>query len=83
MELLSQFKYAVHLMPVQAAGTFALNCAYYGIPCIGYKGLDTQQICHSKLSVNIGDIKGAAYLAKKLKSDELFYKSVSKEAKQK
>ena len=33
---LSQFKYAVHLMPTQAAGTFALNCAYHGIPCIGY-----------------------------------------------
>jgi len=35
MKQLSIFKYAVHLMPTVAAGTFSLNCAYFGIPCIG------------------------------------------------
>jgi hypothetical protein len=35
MQQVSTFKYAVHLMPTVAAGTFALNCAYFGIPCIG------------------------------------------------
>ena len=44
---LNQFKYAIHLMRTHAAGTFALNCAYLGIPCIGYEGLDTQEKCHN------------------------------------
>jgi len=42
MKQLSSFKYAVHLMPTVAAGTFSLNCAYFGIPCIGNKSVDTQ-----------------------------------------
>ena len=53
MNNLSQFKYAVHLMPTHAAGTFALNCAYHGIPCIGYSGLDTQSHCHPQLTIKI------------------------------
>ena len=34
---LNKFKIGVHLMRTHAAGTFALNCAYLGIHCIGYK----------------------------------------------
>jgi hypothetical protein len=70
---LSNFKYAVHLMRTHAAGTFALNCAYLGIPCIGYKGLDTQELCHPDLSVNIGDLKTAKKLILDLKNDNEFY----------
>lgn len=70
---LNKFKYGVHLMRTHAAGTFALNCAYLGIPCIGYKGLDTQEICHEDLSVDIGDIESAQKLAQKLRNDEEFY----------
>ena len=81
MNNLSRFKYAVHLMPTQAAGTFALNCAYHGIPCIGYKGLDTQQLCHPKLTVDIGDLEKAKELAKRLKVDKQFYDDCSKIAK--
>lgn len=44
MKQLSSFKYAVHLMPTIAAGTFSLNCAYFGIPCIGNEKVDTQRI---------------------------------------
>ena len=81
MNNLSRFKYAVHLMPTQAAVTFALNCAYHGIPCIGYKGLDTQQLCHPKLTVDIGDLEKAKELAKRLKVDKQFYDDCSKIAK--
>jgi len=77
MKNLNNFKYAVHLMRTHAAGTFALNCAYLGIPCIGYKGLDTQEICHPLLSVEIGDLKSARKLAQKLKKDLEFYKENS------
>jgi hypothetical protein len=52
---LNKFKYAIHLMRTHAAGTFALNCAYLGIPCIGYKGLDTQELCHPDLTIEVGD----------------------------
>ncbi len=70
---LNKFKYGVHLMRTHAAGTFALNCAYLGIPCIGYKGLDTQEICHPDLTVDISDLEYAKSLAFKLATDEEFY----------
>ena len=70
---LSQFNVGIHLMRTHAAGTFALNCAYLGIPCIGYKGLDTQEICHPNLTVEIGDLVLAKKLARQLKEDESFY----------
>ena len=66
-------------MPPHAAGTFALNCAYWGIPCIGYKGSDTQTELHPFLSVDAGDIHSASKLAEKLKTDEDFYTHCSKQ----
>tara|TARA_B100001094_G_scaffold272395_1_gene278164 strand:+ start:308 stop:1273 length:966 start_codon:yes stop_codon:yes gene_type:complete len=81
MNNLSRFKYAVHLMPTQAAGTFALNCAYYGIPCIGYEGLDTQSYCHPELTVKMNDLNHAKKLVKKLKTDTDWYKLQSETAK--
>jgi hypothetical protein len=77
MKVLSTFKYAVHLMPTVAAGTFSLNCAYFGIPCIGNEKVDTQLICHPELSVDIDDVEKARYLAYKLKNDLDFYKECS------
>ena len=81
MNNLSRFKYAVHLMSTHAAGTFALNCAYHGIPCIGYEGLDTQSKCHPQLTVKMGDIKRARELAHKLKNDKKFLENCSKSCK--
>ena len=81
MNNLSRFKYAVHLMPTFAAGTFALNCAYHGIPCIGYKGLDTQSKCHPQLTVKMNDLDGARKLANQLKNDNGFYETQSETAK--
>ena len=78
---LSQFKYAVHLMPTHAAGTFALNCAYHGIPCIGYEGLDTQQKCHPQLTIKMNDLKHARKIANQLKNDSSFYETASFTAK--
>ena len=70
---LNKFKFGVHLMRTHAAGTFALNCAYLGIPCIGYKGLDTQEILHPDLTVEIGDLDSARKIAENLRNDEEFY----------
>lgn len=78
---LSTFKYAVHLMPTVAAGTFALNCAYLGIPCIGNNKVDTQKICHPMLSVDVEDINTARQLATQLKKDKSFYEECSRVAK--
>jgi len=77
---LSQFKFGIHLMRTQAAGTFALNCAYLGIPCIGYSGLDTQMICHPYTTIDLGDLTSAKKLVTKLK-DNKFYTKCSKMAK--
>ena len=80
---LNEFKIGIHLMRTHAAGTFALNCAYLGIPCIGYKGLDTQELCHPDLTVEIGNLKGAKNLAKELRNDQEFYIYCSKFTKEK
>ena len=80
---LRKVKYAVHLMRTHAAGTFALNCAYLGIPCIGYEGLDTQEICHPNTTVKLGDLVKAKEIAKKLRDDEKFYVYCSKLTKEK
>lgn len=71
IEQLSKFKYGVHMMRTHAAGTFALNCAYLGIPCIGYKGLDTQTLLHPNLTVD--SLSEARELAKYLKNNPEFY----------
>ena len=81
MKTLSTFKYAVHLMPTIAAGTFSLNCAYFGIPCIGNKKVDTQRLCHPDLSVDVDDVESARKLAKQLKEDKEWYRHCSKIAK--
>ena len=78
---LNEFKYGVHLMRTHAAGTFALNCAYLGIPCIGYQGLDTQMICHPDCTVELGDVESAKQIAKRLRNDEEFYLYCSDVAK--
>jgi hypothetical protein len=81
MEELSTFKYAVHLMPTVAAGTFSLNCAYFGIPCIGNIEVDTQRNCYPFTSVDINDISKARTLVSRLQNDPEFYKLCSDTAK--
>jgi len=80
---LSKFKYAVHLMPTHAAGTFALNCAYWGIPCIGYGGLDTQRELHPHCTVEEGNLEHAREIAMRLVKYSDFYEQCSKESVEK
>jgi hypothetical protein len=81
MKELSTFKYAVHLMPTVAAGTFSLNCAYFGIPVIGNRKVDTQNILFEALSVDVSDLYRARILAEQLKKDNQFYNYCSVVAK--
>jgi hypothetical protein len=80
MQELSTFKYAVHLMPTVAAGTFGLNCAYFGIPCVGNAKVDTQRLCHPLTSVDVDDVDRARQIAAKLAKDKDFYDACSKHA---
>ena len=73
---IGQYRIGVHLMRTHAAGTFSMNCSFHGIPCIGYKGLDTQELLHPLTTVEVGDLVKAVELGKKLK-DEKFYKLCS------
>lgn len=82
MKELSTFKYAVHLMPTVAAGTFSLNCSYFGIPCIGNSKVDTQRLCHPDLSVDIDDVHTARTLAIRLREDTAFYLKCGQTAKE-
>jgi len=78
---LSTFKYAVNLMPTIAAGTFSMNCGYFGIPCIGNEKVDTQTQLFPELSVDVNDIHTARYMAIQLKEDKDFYEHTSHYAK--
>ena len=80
MKEVSKFKYGVHLMPTVAAGTFSLNCAYFGIPVIGNEKVDTQRLLHPQLSVEVNDLESAMIMVNMLK-DPTFYKKKSEEAK--
>lgn len=82
MKQLSTFKYAVNMMPTVAAGTFSMNCAYFGIPCIGNERLDTQEYLFPGLSVDINDVHMARHLATQLIEDKKFYDSISAYAHQ-
>ena len=81
VKTLASFKYAIHLMPTIAAGTFAMNCGYLGIPCIGYDKADTQRKIHPDLSIDFDDLEKARQLAIKLKEDKDFYNMCAKKAK--
>jgi hypothetical protein len=81
MNNLSQYHVGVHLMPTHAAGTFALNCAFHGIPCIGYGGLDTQEELHPQLTVGDGDLQSAKLSANSLSNNYDFYRECSLEAR--
>ena len=70
---LSKRKVGIHMMRTHAAGTFAMNCSYLGIPCVGYDGLDTQRILHPNLTVSDGDLESARKLVDKLWNDLDFY----------
>jgi hypothetical protein len=77
---LAEYRYSVHLMPAITAGTFCLNSAFLGIPCIGYEESDPQRLCQPYLSVGLYDIEKAKYLATELKNDKDFYNECSKKA---
>ena len=79
---LNKRKYAVHMNPNTIGGTFYLNCAYLGIPCIGNIHANTQRLCFPDLSVEPNDIGKAKQLMKKLRKDEKFYLYCSNKAKE-
>ena len=78
---LSKCKYGVQTYQA-SAGQFPLNCAYLGVPCIGYNDINTQKDLFPDLSVNRGDIISARNIANKLIQDKEFYTSVSNKSKE-
>jgi|TARA_R110001583_G_scaffold53156_2_gene164244 hypothetical protein len=81
MEQLSKFKYGVQF-GIGGAGSFNLNCAYLGIPCIGLKELESQNLCFPDLSIGDVDLKKGKELILKLKNDQDFYNHCSKTAQE-
>ena len=78
---LSRYKIGYMMSAATASGSFALNCAYLGIPCIGDKRADTQSILFPDLAIDVFDNKKALNLTLKLKNDLDFYIEVSNKAK--
>ena len=78
---LSKCKFGIQTYQA-SAGQFPLNCAYLGIPCIGYNDINTQKDLFPDLSVIRGDIVSARKLVGKLRSDKDFYEHCSSKAKE-
>ena len=78
---LSKYKIGYMMSAATASGSFALNCAYLGIPCIGDKRADTQSILFPDLAIDVFDNEKALELTLKLKNDLDFYIEVSNKAK--
>jgi hypothetical protein len=77
---LSKCKYGIQTYQ-SSAGQFPLNCAYLGIPCIGYNDVNTQVNLFPETSFDRGDIVAGRKIARKLIGDSGFYKRVSGQAK--
>ena len=77
---LSKCKYGIQCYQA-SAGQFPLNCAYLGIPCIGYDDINTQRDLFPSLSVKRGDIVSARRLVNQLQTDKIWYKENVKIAK--
>lgn len=77
MQVLKNVKYAVNCMRTFAAGTFSLNCAHLGIPCIGYAQCDTQDICFPDLSFDIGQLREMKILANTIRMKADLYERLS------
>lgn len=72
---LNKCKYAIHLMPEHAAGSFSLNCAILGIPCVGPLQEDTQG-CFAELAIDVFNpalIVEAKELVFRLQNEQDFY----------
>ena len=82
IQALNKSKYAVHLNPNTIAGTFNLNCAYLGIPCIGNIKSNTQRLCFPELSVESSDLVSAKKMIRRLVDDQEYYSYISESAKQ-
>ena len=80
IKTLSQYNVGIQL-GTAAAGTFNLNCSFYGIPCIAYSNSNTQRILHPKTTVELGDVFEAKKIARKLK-DKDFYDACSNSTKE-
>ena len=76
-----KYKVGVHMMRTHAAGTFSMNLSWHGTPCLGYYGLDTQDLLHPQTTVEVGDITGAQKILKRLYDDEFFYQECSEQTK--
>ena len=77
---LSKYKYAYMMGAGTAAGSFALNCACVGVPCIGDNRADTQLLLYPELAVDIYDLQHARELTIKLRDDKDFYSDTVKYA---
>ena len=77
---LSKCKYGIQTYQ-SSAGQFPLNCAYLGIPCIGYNDVNTQRDLFPDLSVDRGDIAAARKIANELQNNKDWYRECSKIAK--
>jgi len=78
----SKYKVGIHMMRTHAAGTFSMNLAYNSTPCLGYSGLDTQDLLHPQTTVKLGNIAKAQSILKKLYDDEGFYRECSLQTKE-
>lgn len=80
IEYIPTIDIGIHMMPTYAAGTFSMNLAWHGKPCVGYYGTDTQEILHPLTTVEEGDLEGAKTIVHRLRDNSGFYERCSNKA---
>jgi len=79
MHMLSSKRVGLNLMPTCAAGTFSMNCAYFSIPCIANKYLDTQYNCYGdSMSVDVDDLRSVKTIIDDMLSNPDKYVEIGK-----
>ena len=75
-----KYKVGIHMMRTHAAGTFSMNLSWHNTPCLGYRGLDTQDLLHPQTTVEVRRYtRSTKNTEKDYTNDEFFYQECSEQ----
>jgi len=80
-KILSKFKIALNLTPMAIGGSFPLQCAMVGVPCVGWDNSHTLKKCFPDLVAPYGDFESLRIILNKLNTEDDFYNKVASQAR--
>ena len=74
MTVLNSFRLGINLMRTRAAGSFNMNCAVLGIPCIGFSDVDSQSLHRAYITSNKENYRQIRTTIKQMVQNDDIYK---------